>query len=278
MMLRNCMLVYMLLMGCFTLSGQSYLMTFNLRYDNANDKENAWGNRKNEIVDMINYYHPDILGVQEGLYPQVTYLDSALKEYEYTGIGREDGKTKGEFSAIFYDRHKIKLLSSRTYWLSETPDTVSVGWDAALERIVTFGKFVDIKTKDTFYVFNGHFDHIGKIARENSARLILSIIDSMKIGHKKVIVMGDLNSEPDDAAVQILTTRFTDMKVKENAVTYGPEGTFNEFNTELAVKKRIDYIFAKNITITEYIHIDDRRKNNLWLSDHLPVMAKMKWR
>ncbi|GBL35727.1 hypothetical protein EMGBS15_13220 [Filimonas sp.] len=278
MILRNCMLVYLLLMGCFTLSGQSYMMTFNLRYDNANDKENAWGNRKDEIVDMINYYHPDILGIQEGLYQQVTYLDSALIDYEYTGIGREDGKRKGEFSAIFYNRHKIKLLSSRTYWLSETPDTVSVGWDAALERIVTFGKFVDLKTKDTFYVFNGHFDHIGKIARENSAKLIVSVIEKMKIWHKKVIVMGDLNSEPSDSAVQILSAQLSDMKGKQNLKTYGPEGTFNQFNIDLPVTKRIDYIFVKNITITEYIHIDDRRKNNLWLSDHLPVMVKMKWR
>jgi endonuclease/exonuclease/phosphatase family metal-dependent hydrolase len=253
------------------------MMTLNLRYDNANDKENGWDLRKAEVVTMIDFYHPDIVGIQEGLSNQVAYLDSALTDYDYTGVGREDGKRKGEFAAIFFNKHTIKLISSKTYWLSETPDTVSKGWDAALERIVTFGKFVHLKTKDTIYVFNTHMDHIGKLARENSAKLILRIIDGMKIWNKKLIVMGDLNSEPDDAAAKILSNSLSDMRGKPHVVSYGPEGTFNQFNTDLPVTKRIDYIFVKNITVTEHIHLDDRRKNNLWLSDHLPVLVKMKF-
>jgi endonuclease/exonuclease/phosphatase family metal-dependent hydrolase len=253
------------------------MMTLNLRYDNANDKENGWDLRKAELVTMIHFYHPAILGIQEGLSNQVAYLDSALTDYHYTGVGREDGKRKGEFSAIFYNKHTIKLISSKTYWLSETPDTVSIGWDAALERIVTFGEFVQVKQNDTFYVFNCHMDHIGKLARENSSKLILRIIDSMNIWHKKVVVMGDLNSQPDEVAAQTLSNRLLDMRGKPHVVSYGPEGTFNQFNTDLPVTNRIDYIFVKNITVTEHIHLDDRRKNNLWLSDHLPVLVKMRF-
>ncbi len=276
MMIRNCLLLFLLLTVPTMIWSQSSMMTFNLRYDNAEDNENGWGYRKAEVVEMIDFYHPDILGIQEGLYNQVTYLDSALTDYDYTGVGREDGKRQGEFSAIFYNKHKVKLISSRTYWLSETPDTVSIGWDAALERIVTLGKFVQLKNKDTFYVFNCHMDHIGKLARGNSAKLILRIIDGMKIWNKKVIVMGDLNSEPDDAAVHTLTSKLSDMRGKPHVVSHGPDGTFNQFNIDLPVTKRIDYIFVKNITVTEHIHIDDRRKNNLWLSDHLPVLVKMR--
>jgi len=253
------------------------MMTLNLRYDNANDKENGWDLRKAEVVTMIDFYHPTILGIQEGLSNQVAYLDSALTDYDYTGVGREDGKRKGEFSAIFYNKHTIKLISSKTYWLSETPDTVSIGWDAALERIVTFGKFVHLKTKDTIYVFNTHMDHIGKLARENSSKLILRIIDSMNIWHKNVVVMGDLNSQPDEVAAQTISSRLLDMRWKPHVTSYGPEGTFNQFNIDLPVTKRIDYIFVKNMTVTEHIHLDDRRKNNLWLSDHLPVLVKMRF-
>jgi endonuclease/exonuclease/phosphatase family metal-dependent hydrolase len=258
------------------LSAQTTAMTYNLRYDNPNDKENWWEYRKAELVKMIKHYHPDILGIQEGLNQQVKYLDSSLNSYDYAGVGRDDGMKKGEYSAIFYDTAKFFLLSTKTYWLSQTPDIVSVGWDAALERIATFGKFRDKNTGDTLYVFNCHMDHIGKLARENSAKLIIELIDDMKIGNKRLIVMGDFNAEPNDVAVNTIKSRMEDMYGHDGVITAGPAGTFNAFNIDNPVTKRIDYIFVKNIRVIEYIHVDDRRSNNLWLSDHLPVLVKMK--
>ncbi len=225
---------------------------------------------------MIHYYSPEIIGIQEGLNHQVTHLDINLNNYKYVGVGRDDGQFKGEYTAIFYKAKRLKLLESKTYWLSDTPDMVSVGWDASMERIVTFAKFKNLKTNNILYVFNAHFDHIGKIAREKSAKLIIKIIKDKKILGNKVIVMGDLNCEPKDRPIEILKEFVEDTSQNKSVVTYGPSGTFNHFNSEMIINKRIDYILTKNIEVLKYIHLDDRRKNNLFLSDHLPVLIKIK--
>ena len=255
------------------LPAQTSFMTFNLRYNNPGDKENCWEYRKVEVADMLHRYHPDILGIQEGLQDQVLYLDSALEDYSCTGVGRDDGKAKGEYSAIFYNTGRFRLLSMKTYWLSDTPDTVSVGWDAAMERIATFAMFSDLKTGDTLCVFNTHMDHIGMQARENSARLILRIIDQQKLWNKRLVVMGDFNATPQETPVKLFAEKLQCAYNNSRETKQGPTGTFNAFNTTDPVTKRIDYIFTRNISISHYRHIDDRRKNNLWLSDHLPVMA-----
>ena len=257
----------------FILPAQTTFMTYNLRYNNPGDKENCWEYRKSEVADMLNRYHPDILGIQEGLQDQVLFLDSALNNYDYTGVGRDDGKTKGEYSAIFYNTRRFRLLSMKTYWLPETPDTVSVGWDAAMERIATFASFSDIKTDDTLYVFNMHMDHIGVKAREESARLILRLIDQQQLWNKRLVVMGDFNATPDEKPAQLYAEKLQCAYNTSRETKQGPPGTFNAFNTTDPVTKRIDYIFTKNISISHCHHIADRRKNNLWLSDHLPVMA-----
>ena len=260
----------------FTLLSQTSIMSYNIRYSTENDGENWWEFRKNEVAQLIDYYSPEIFGIQEGLEKQVKYLDTFLSNYSYVGVGRDDGKLKGEYAAIFYKHERLKLISTKTYWLSKTPDEISIGWDASFKRVVTFGEFYDIQTKDTLYVFNCHFDHIGKISRKKSAELILQIIEDKKITNKKVIVMGDLNCGPDDEPMELLKVNLEDTYNSVGTVTYGPVGTFNQFNTEILLQKRIDYILVKNIEVKEYRHIDDRRKNNLFPSDHLPIQIKFK--
>ena len=257
------------------LFSQTSIISYNIRYSTQNDNENQWEYRKAEVVQLIEYYSPEIVGIQEGLDGQVKYLDTLLNNYSYVGVGRDDGKLKGEYAAIFYKKERLKLISTKTYWLSETPDKVSVGWDASMERVTTFGEFYDIQTKDTLYVFNCHFDHIGKTSRKNSAKLILEIIENRKISNKKIVVMGDLNCEPEDEPMEILQSELEDSYNRTGTVTYGPVGTFNQFNTEMLLQTRIDYILVKNIEVKEYRHIDDRRKNNLYPSDHLPVQIKI---
>jgi len=265
-------LFFLIPLAVFT---QTAVMCYNIRNNNPDDNENWWKYRKTEVTEMINYYNPEILGIQEGLNDQVKYLDSNLSGYKYIGVGRDDGKQQGEYAAIFYKTETMKLLSSKTYWLSETPDHVSVGWDASMERVVTFGKFLDKRTNDTLYVFNAHFDHRGKIARKKSVELILSIIENMDLFDKKVILMGDFNSEPTDEPIKLIKTKLVDYYNSKNVVTYGPTGTFHGFDTGATINKRIDYIFTKNIKAKTYVHIDDRRKNKLYLSDHLPVLLTM---
>lgn len=258
------------------LFSQTSIISYNIRYSTQNDGENWWEYRKDEVAQLLDYYSPEIFGIQEGLYTQVNYLDSFLNNYSYAGVGRDDGKLKGEYTAIFYKHERVKLISTKTYWLSKTPDKISVGWDASMKRIVTFGEFYDIQTKDTLHVFNCHFDHIGKISRKKSAKLILQIIEDRKITNKKIIVMGDLNCEPNDKPMEVLKANLEDTYNSFGTVTYGPVGTFNQFDTEKKIQKRIDYILVKNIKVKEYRHIDDRRKNNLFPSDHLPIQLKFK--
>lgn len=268
-------LLFLLLLVTISVPCQTTLITYNLRYDNPGDGINCWADRREDVVRMIRYYQPDILGIQEGLVGQVHYLDSSLADYDFTGLGREDGATRGEFAAIFFNKERLRLLDTRTWWLSETPDTVSVGWDAALERIVTYGKFLALSSGDTFYVFNTHFDHIGQIAREQSADLILQIIDRMGIWEKRIVVMGDLNAVPAEASIRRLSSRLEDPWAKNDILRSGPEGTFNAFDTEAPVDRRIDYIFVKNVDAKACRHIADRRANGLWPSDHLPVMVQL---
>ena len=269
-------LLFLIQLIPLTVFSQTSIMSYNIRYSTQNDNENWWEHRKEEVAQLIDYYSPEILGIQEGLDKQVKYLDTFLSNYSYVGVGRDDGKLKGEYAAIFYKHERLKLISTKTYWLSKTPDEISIGWDASFKRVVTFGEFYDIQTKDTLYVFNCHFDHIGKISRKKSAELILQIIIDKKITNKKVIVMGDLNCEPDDEPMELLKVSLEDTYNSVGTVTYGPVGTFNQFNTEMLLQKRIDYILVKNIEVKEYRHIDDRRKNNLFPSDHLPIQIKFK--
>ena len=265
----------------FTISSSIYsqphsIISYNIRYDNDWDIENSWKIRRNKVSQILVQYSPSIIGIQEGLLNQVQYIDSSLIDYDYVGVGRDDGKKKGEFCAIYFDTTRYVLLKNSTFWLSETPDTISVGWDAALERICTYGLFKDRITKKEFWVFNTHLDHIGVVAREKSSELILKRIN--KINHQSlpVILMGDFNSIPNSPPVKELITELSDALQISLQKLHGPRGTFNGFNEDLSIEKRIDYIFTKNLKVLSYTHVNDRLENNRHISDHLPVMIKIK--
>ena len=252
------------------------IVSYNIRYDNNWDIENSWEIRRSNIIQMLIKYSPSIIGIQEGLLNQVQYIDSSLINYDYVGVGRDDGKNKGEFCAIYFDTSRYVLLKNSTFWLSETPDTISVGWDAALERICTYGLFKDRITKKEFWVFNTHFDHMGSIAREKSSRLILKRIKKINRQSLPVILMGDFNSIPNSPPVKEIITELSDALQISKEKLHGPRGTFNGFNEDLPIEKRIDYIFTKKLKVLSYRHINDRLENNRHISDHLPVMIKIK--
>ena len=257
-------------------SQQHTIISYNIRYDNNWDIENSWEIRRSNIIQMLFKYSPSIIGIQEGLFNQVQYIDSSLINYDYVGVGRDDGKEKGEFCAIYFDTTRYVLLKNSTFWLSETPDTISVGWDAALERICTYGLFKDRITKKEFWVFNTHFDHMGIIAREKSSGLILKRIKKINRQSLPVILMGDFNSIPNSPPVKEIVTELSDALQISLQKLHGPGGTFNGFNEDLPIEKRIDYIFTKNLKVLSYTHVNDRLENNRHISDHLPVMIKIK--
>jgi endonuclease/exonuclease/phosphatase family metal-dependent hydrolase len=250
-------------------------MSYNLRYDNPNDGVNTWDHRKESVLKLINYYRPEILGIQEGLHHQVAYLDEKLSNYEYIGVGRDDGKQKGEYAAIFFDKTKFAVLKSATFWLSDKSDTISVGWDASMERICSYGLFKHLSSQKKIWVLNTHFDHIGALARKKSSELIISKMAGLNHEALPTILMGDLNALPDSKPIALLKTFLDDGMDISTKPMYGPPGTFNGFNPTTKIDRRIDYIFTSKFNILSYGHIDKKRTDNNYISDHLPVIAEI---
>jgi len=256
------------------------VMTFNIRYNNKNDSLNAWPYRKDNAASQIKFHNVHILGVQEALHEQMMDLSQSLSQYKYVGVGRDDGKTKGEYSAIFYDTIRLKLLGSSTFWLSLTPEVPgSKSWDAAITRIVTWAKFTDARSKRTFFVFNTHFDHMGKEARRESARLLKQKVKDIA-GNNPVVITGDFNSKPSDDPIKILTDpadkdRFIDTKAVSLTPHYGPQGTFNAFTPKETDNEPIDFIFLKG----KWKVLQHATLSQTWegrfSSDHFPVFAKL---
>lgn len=256
-----------------SVSAQSSLMSFNLRYDNSDDGKNAWTKRKLDLVNLIKNENPEILCIQEGLYHQLMFIQDELEGYSFTGVGREDAQTGGEYCAIFYPYNKLRLNSTFTYWLSPTPEVVSTGWDAALERIVTYAQFIDLSNGDTLNVFNTHFDHLGEKARQNSAELIIKLIKKHTGKNEKVILAGDFNTTPGTKPIEILNDFLSDAALVHSEGSSSEEGTFNGFG-ETEIPPRIDYIFTKNVDVKKYEVIKTRRENELFISDHFPVLIR----
>ena len=251
------------------------IISYNIKYDNKLDEENNWLLRRNGLCQFLKDYKPSIFGIQEGLLNQVAFIDSSLSKYEYIGVGREDGKIEGEFCAIFYDTSLFENKVNSTFWLSETPDVVSVGWDAALERICTYGLFIEKLSGETFWVFNTHLDHVGEISRKKSSKLILEKIRENNIYSYPVILMGDFNLIPESEPIRLIKSQLDDALEISFTKWRGPMGTFNGFDIQHPLDKRIDYIFTSNYKIISHRHIDDRLNNNSFISDHLPVMVEL---
>ncbi len=253
------------------------VMTFNIRLDVASDSLNSWQHRKENVGVMLRYYSPAVLGMQEVLKNQLDDLKAALPGYTAVGVGRDDGKEKGEYSPVFFQTDRFYLLKEGTYGLSESPAQIGMlGWDAACPRIVTWVMLQDKKTGVKFCCFNTHFDHQGKIARRESARLLVEKMRDLGEG-LPCIVTGDFNGNPDSEPIQIISNEegIRDTRTTATA-TYGPKWSFHDFG-RLAVGERelLDYIFVKGpIQVNKYRVIDDVTETG-FLSDHNPAMADL---
>ena len=274
-------LIAVSLMVSITIQSQELnVMTFNIRYNNKNDSLNAWPYRKDNAASQVKFHNVHILGVQEALHDQMMDLSRSLTKYKYTGVGRDDGKTKGEYSAIFYDTTRLKLIESSTFWLSLTPEVPgSKGWDADITRIVTWARFKDNISKKIFFVFNTHFDHIGQEARRESAKLVKRRVKEIA-GNNPVIITGDFNSHPSDEPIKILMDendkdKFIDTKAVSILPHYGPLGTFNGFASKERDNEPIDFIFIKG----KWKVLQHATLSQTWggrfSSDHFPVFAKL---
>ncbi len=261
-----------LLFICGSTFAQTKVMTYNIRNSHAADGVNAWDKRKDKLAALIKKVDPDILGTQEVIYNQLKDLNARLKDYKSFGVGRDNGKHKGEHSAIFFKTDKYTQLDGGNFWLSKTPAIPgSKSWDAALTRICTWVKLQEKSTGKVLFVFNTHFDHKGVEARNHSAELIRHFVDSLA-GELPVIVIGDFNSTPKDIAYQTMTRTDGFRVGLSDSYTLGaPDYTDCGFNVSNTHCNRIDYIFySKPYTKSNYTLYTDNN-GTYYPSDHLTI-------
>lgn len=222
--------------------------SYNIRYDNQGDVKNGngWQRRYPVITNLISFNSFDILGTQEVLHNQLEDLQKQLPQYSYVGVGRDDGKTEGEYAPIFYKKDRFNLLKSGHFWLSEQTDFPNKGWDAVLPRICTWVQLKDKVKKKNIWFFNLHMDHVGVEARRRSAQLVLAKIKEM-CGKDAVILTGDFNVDQTHESYKLLANSsvlFDSYGVAK--ARYALNGTFNAFNINLFTNSRIDHIFVSD--------------------------------
>lgn len=277
--MRYYLVVHLLIMAFSTityppLSAQTLkVMTYNIRYDNPGDGVNQWSNRKEKVADLIRSHDPDLVGLQEVLIHQLRDLATLLPEFDYYGIGRDDGKEKGEFSAIFVRRKRLEVLKDSTFWLSPTPDVPgSKGWDALLPRVATWVHLRDKESQKEIRYLNTHFDHRGVLARTKSAELILKYLEPISRKKIPLIMTGDLNVERDTETFRVLTASklLLDSKPKNNN-----DPTACGF--EVANRKcvGIDYVLHSKETKLKTYKVLNDNDGKYYPSDHLPVVVEL---
>ncbi|MES2163382.1 MAG: endonuclease/exonuclease/phosphatase family protein [Pseudomonadota bacterium] len=248
--------------------------TYNLRYNNAGDGANAWPARKEMVKSLIRYHEFDIFGTQEGLADQIADL-AQMEEFDHVGVGRDDGKSAGEHSAIYFRKSRFALQGKGDFWLSETPDRPSFGWDATCcHRLASWAHLRDRSNGRSFFVFSVHFDHQGEQARRASADLVLRKMAEITRGAPAICV-GDFNSTPETVQIKTMAKAMRDAFQVSAAPPYGPIGTFNDFHLDAAMTERIDYIFVdRHFDVQKYAVLSDSLDRR-YPSDHHPVVARI---
>jgi endonuclease/exonuclease/phosphatase family metal-dependent hydrolase len=266
---------------CMVLSLQAQpltVATFNLRYNNPHDTGNLWKERAPVVSALIRFHDFDVVGTQEGYQVQLDDLIANLPEYRCYGLGRDDGAEKGEHSAILFKKDKFKLLQKGDFWLSQTPEKPSLGWDATCcNRICSWVYLQDVRSKKKFYFFNAHYDHQGVVAREESSKLILAKIKSIA-GKGAVILTGDLNGGHNSSWYK----RVANSKILKDTFTQTPhpymnQGSFNDFGKNLQDNDIIDHVFTTPVFKTERWGVLTDTYHGKYPSDHFPVVAKLLW-
>ncbi|MGE5293695.1 MAG: endonuclease/exonuclease/phosphatase family protein [Solirubrobacterales bacterium] len=263
------------------------VMTFNIRYGNANDGENSWANRKDIATDVIRRHSPDVIGLQEALRSQIDDIRAALPQYAEIGVGRDDGKIGGEYSAILYRKDRLNLDDSGTFWLSDTPEIPgSITWGNNCTRLCTWGRFLRKDSDEAFYLFNTHLDHISQYSRDRAAVLLAQRIRDRK-HPDPVLLTGDFNTHEDNPVVRYFKggqeLPATDAGLAKNPVVlvdtfrvlHSDEqdtATFHGFKGAVAGSK-IDYILAQPDTKVLRAEILRDNKDGRYPSDHFPMIA-----
>lgn len=272
-LLINLMCLLALSASAQKISVPTNIMSFNIRFDNPGDSANTWKFRADNVALLINYYAPDLLGLQEVMINQLDDLKKRLPQYATVGVARVDGKEKGEFNPIFFNTNRYKLLKHGDFGLSESPEKFGIkGWDSAFERIVTWAILKDKSNEKNIAIFNTHFDHIGQVSRRESAKLLLAKVKEIA-GSLPLVVTGDFNLTPDSEPFKILTDGTLKATCLNSPIIYNSSGSFHDFG-RIPEKDRslIDFIFVNELIQTKkYRVITDQPKDGYY-SDHHPIL------
>lgn len=249
------------------------VMSYNIRLGEAKDGTNSWNLRYPATAEMILDQAPDVFGVQEAMDYQVLFIDENFKNYENVGVGRENGKKKGEHMSIFWNKKTVSLLKWGTFWLSETPEDPSMGWDAACKRTATWALMKDKKTGRKFYFVNTHLDHVGKQAQKNGLKLIVDRIATINPQGYPMVLTGDFNIRPDNPALADLD------KIMQSARKIAPKtdnrNTFNGWSVKKTAEV-IDYIYVSGFSACkEYRTVTEKYLERPFVSDHYPIFARL---
>lgn len=258
------------------------VLTFNIRFGTAPDGPNHWSNRKDAVIDLIRRGAYDFVGLQEALRFQIDEIRQALPHLEEIGVGREDGKQAGEYSAILYDGRRWRVVDQDTFWLSDTPTVPgSKNWGNNIPRIVTWGRFAESATGRELYVFNTHFDHQSQPSREKSAALLARRL-AQREPLRPVVVTGDFNAAEDNPAIKFLKGEMAESPIRllDTFRLAHPDaqevGTFHAFQGGTSGGK-IDYVFIESGGVVVRAEILHDCENGKYPSDHYPVMAEVEW-
>ena len=249
------------------------VMSYNIRMGTAKDGTNSWEYRYPATAMMIQDQKPDVFGVQEAFDFQIRFIEDNFTDYDCVGVGRDNGKSEGEHMSIFWNKKTIKMIKWGTFWLSETPEKPSKGWDAACKRTATWALMKDKNTGKMFYFVNTHLDHRGSEARRQGLNLIVSRIDEINPKGYPMVLTGDFNMKPDDAALTGLEQRM------QSARKIAPK-TDNHATLNLWGKGKadmvIDYIYVSGFSACpEYHTITEKYGAWKFVSDHYPIYAKL---
>jgi endonuclease/exonuclease/phosphatase family metal-dependent hydrolase len=277
--LRTLLLFMSFAMATASQAQQLTVATFNIRYDNPRDSGNLWVDRAPVVTSLIRFHDFDVFGVQEALKNQLDDISKTLTYYTRYGKGRDDGKEKGEHSAIFFKTDKYTLLKSGDFWLSQTPDVPSLGWDAkCCNRICSWVLLKDKKSGKEFYFFNAHFDHQGVEARRESGKLMVKKIKEIA-GTRPAIFTGDLNGgQNSEWVVTVAQSDVVRDSYKDVKYPYANNASFNAFVGSRGRMEIIDHIFiSKQLVATKWGILTDTYHGK-YPSDHFPVMAVVEFR
>lgn len=249
------------------------VISYNIRMGAAKDGTNSWEFRYPATALMIEDQKPDVFGLQEAFSYQVRFIAENFKDYDNVGVGRDNGKDKGEFMSIFWNKKTVKMIKWGTFWLSETPEKPSMGWDAACKRTATWALMKDKRTGKMFYFVNTHLDHKGKEAQRKGLELIVSRIDEINPKGFPMVLTGDFNIKPDNTALKGLEERM--QSARKIAPKTDNAATFNNWGKAKA-DMVIDYIYVSGFSACpEYHTINEKYGDWKYISDHYPIYAKL---